>query len=251
MPPDSSTGKPLDYAERWLIDSLRVLRPSVVSYQLGVDMTAAMAQLDALRKEGVTATTTHQLVRAAARALAANPALHQLIAGTRRLRPARVDIGLSITGETFIAPVLVLEGADQKTLAELAGETARRVPEVRKADTEKLAGLRKWGWLVPFSAVRRAVMRRMFNTAAFQRQAAGTFQVSTVTVDSAATSVFVASGVLVGGRVWPRVVAIDGQPAVRQTMMLTLSGDHGVWDGRAAGRFLSAVKEELERAELP
>jgi pyruvate/2-oxoglutarate dehydrogenase complex dihydrolipoamide acyltransferase (E2) component len=30
-------------------------------------------------------------------------------------------------------------------------------------------------------------------------------------------------------------------------MTLTLSGDHGVWDGRAAARFLAAVQGELER----
>jgi pyruvate/2-oxoglutarate dehydrogenase complex dihydrolipoamide acyltransferase (E2) component len=29
-------------------------------------------------------------------------------------------------------------------------------------------------------------------------------------------------------------------------MTLTLSGDHGVWDGRAATRFVSAVKSALE-----
>jgi pyruvate/2-oxoglutarate dehydrogenase complex dihydrolipoamide acyltransferase (E2) component len=54
----------------------------------------------------------------------------------------------------------------------------------------------------------------------------------------------------VGGQVWSRVIAVDGEPAVRQTMILTLSGDHGVWDGRAAARFLSAVKAGLESAEM-
>jgi pyruvate/2-oxoglutarate dehydrogenase complex dihydrolipoamide acyltransferase (E2) component len=29
-------------------------------------------------------------------------------------------------------------------------------------------------------------------------------------------------------------------------MTLTLSGDHGVWDGRAGARFLAAVKSDLE-----
>src|SRR5688572_5245730 len=106
-------------------------------------MTRALQQLEGLRRAGTMATATHLLVRAAARALAANPLLHQVIAGSRRRRPARVDIGLSITGETFIAPVLVLEGADQKTVAELAAETARRVPEVQAADREHLRAPRR------------------------------------------------------------------------------------------------------------
>ena len=107
-------GKPLDYAELWLLDSLRVIRPSFVAYQTSVDMTAALAQLEELRRQRVMATTTHQLVRAVARALAANPAIHQMIAGGRRYRPERVDIGLSVTGETFIAPVLVIEGRQSR-----------------------------------------------------------------------------------------------------------------------------------------
>ena len=244
MPADET----LDYAERWLLDSLRVIRPSFAVYQVTVDMTGALRQLEDLRQAGVAASTTHLLVRAAARALAANPALHQVIAGSRRLRPARVDIGLSITGETFIAPVVVLEGADQKSVADLAAETARRVPGVRKADQEKLRSLRKWGRFMPFGFGRRAIMRILFGSPAFRQKSAGTFQVSTAPVEWAATSVFVASGVLVGGQVWSRVVAIDGQPQVRPVMNITLSGDHGVWDGRAAARFLATVKSELEHA---
>src|SRR5712671_4364417 len=90
----------LDYAERWLRDGLRVLRPALSVLQTTVDMTHAIRRLEDLRREGVQATSTHLLVHAAARALAANPNLHQVIAGNRRHRPARVDIGLSVTGET-------------------------------------------------------------------------------------------------------------------------------------------------------
>lgn len=244
IPADES----LDHAERWLLDSLRVLRPSFVVYQVTVDMTAALRQLEELRKGGVAASATHLLVRAAALALAANPALHQVIAGSRRVRPGRVDIGLSITGETFIAPVLVLEGANEKSIAELAAETARRVPEVRRMDQEKLRSLRRWGRLVPFGFLRRAIMRVLFASPGFRQKNAGTFQVSTAPVEWAATSIFVASGVLVGGQVWSRVVAIDGQPQVRPMMAITLSGDHSVWDGRAAARFLATVKTGLEQA---
>jgi 2-oxoacid dehydrogenases acyltransferase (catalytic domain) len=120
------------------------------------------------------------------------------------------------------------------------------VPEVQQADQRMLHALRKWGWLVPWGSVRRALLRMLFTSATYRRKVAGTFQVSTVPVDWALTSVFVAAGVLVGGQVWSRVVVVDGQPAVRQVMTCTLSGDHSVWDGRAAARFLAVVKAELE-----
>ena len=79
----------LDYAERWLRDGLHVLRPPFSALQITADMTHATRRLEELRREGVHATATHLLVQAAARALAANPRLHQLIAGTRRHRPRR------------------------------------------------------------------------------------------------------------------------------------------------------------------
>jgi pyruvate/2-oxoglutarate dehydrogenase complex dihydrolipoamide acyltransferase (E2) component len=240
------TGTTLDFAERWLLDGLRVLRPPFSALQITADMTQATRRLEELRCQGVQATSTHLLVHAAARALAANPTLHQLIAGTRRHRPSSVDIGLSVTGDTFVAPVLVVERADQKSVAEIAAEIARRAPEVREADRQMLRILKRWGWIVPFGFLRRGVLRFLFMSGAFRRKGAGTFQISTVAGDWALTSTFATSGVLIGGQIWSRVVAVDGQPAVRPVMTLTLSSDHGVWDGRAVARFLSAVKAELE-----
>jgi len=241
-----SADEPLNHAERWLLDGLRVLRPAFSVHQISVDMTNAMRRLDDLRRQGVAASSTHLLVHAAARALASNPQVHQLIAGTRRHRPRRVDIGLSVAGATFVAPVMVIESADVKTVAEIAAEIARRTPEIRQADEQMIRLLRRWGWIVPLGFLRRAVLRLLFMSGGFRRKGAGTFQVSTVPVDWALTSTFATGGVLVGGQIWSRVIAVNDQPAVRPVMTITLSADHGVWDGRAAARFLAAVKMELE-----
>jgi hypothetical protein len=111
--------------------------------------------------------------------------------------------------------------------------------------------LRRWGWMAPFGFLRRSVLRTLFTSAKFRRKGAGTFQVSTVPVDWAFTSTFATAGVLFGGQVLSRVVVVDGQPAVRPTMTLTLSGDHGVWDGRAATRFIATVKRELDSDHEP
>lgn len=230
-------------------DGLAVLRPRLTVNQTTVDMTLAQRRLEDARRQGVHATPTHLLVHAAARALAANPDLHQVVAGNRRHRPDRVDIGLSVANEIFVAPVLIIEGADRKTLEEIAAEITRRAPEVRAADQRMLQALRTWGWVVPFGFLRRALLRLCFTSPAFRRKGAGTFQVSTTPTEWAMTSIFSAAAVLVGGRISPRVVAIDGQPAVRPMMTLTLSFDHGVWDGRAAGRYLEAVKAELDQVE--
>src|SRR5687768_10356147 len=94
----------LDYAERWFRDGLSVVRPSFSVIQATVDMTHATDRLEALRRQGVHATSTHLLVHAAARALSANPRFNQIVAGNRRNRPTHVDIGLSIAGDSFVAP---------------------------------------------------------------------------------------------------------------------------------------------------
>ena len=240
------TANRLDGAELWMRDSLAVLRPAMAVHQVSVDMSHALRRLEDLRKAGVSATASHLLVHAVARALAANPDLHQIVCGTRRLRPDRVDIGLSVTGEIFVAPVLIIEAADRKTIPEIVEEVARRVPEVREADRRMLRSLRRWGRFVPSALARRTILRVLFSRPAYRRKVAGPFQISTVPVDWALTSTFLAAGVLVAGDVRSRVVVADGQPAVRPTMTLTLSGDHGVWDGRAASRFLSSVKTGLE-----
>lgn len=236
----------LDYAERWLRDGLAVLRPALSVHQIQVDMTEAGKRLESLRRGGVQANYTHLLVRAAAAALAKNRALHQIIAGSRRYRPPDVNIGLSVSGDTFVAPVMVIERANEKSLEDLVDEIARRVTEVRDADRQLLKLLRTWGWLVPFGWLRRTVLRALFTSPAFRTKGAGTFQVSTVPADWALTSTFATAGVLVGGQVSPRVIAIGGHPVVRPVMALTLSGDHAIWDGRAAARFLASVKSDLE-----
>jgi pyruvate dehydrogenase E2 component (dihydrolipoamide acetyltransferase) len=223
-----------------------VVRPSFSVIQTTVDMTHATRQLEELRQQGVQATSTHLLVHAAAHALSSNPKWHQMVAGNTRYHPPHVDIGLSITGESFVAPVLVIERAEEKSIAEIASEITTRASEVRQADQEMMRVLRRWGRLVPFGFMRRALLRMLFTSSKFRRKGVGTFQVSTVPGDWAMSSAFSTVGVLIGGQTRQRVVAIDGQPEVRPLMTLTLCGDHGVWDGRAAVRVLAAVKSELE-----
>jgi pyruvate/2-oxoglutarate dehydrogenase complex dihydrolipoamide acyltransferase (E2) component len=246
VPRDADARLKLDYAERWLRDGLAVLQPPLSVYQVSVDMSAALQRLDTLRRAGVAATTTHLLVSAAAKTLAANPQLHQIVAGTTKLRPSRVDIGLSVSGESFVAPVLIIENAGQRSIEDLVQDTAKRTPEARRRDGRMLRVLRRWGWVVPVAAIRRSLLKAAFRSPTFRRKGVGTFQVSTVPVEWAFSATFSTAGVLIGGQVAQRVAVVDGAPAVRPMMALTLSADHGVWDGRSAAMFMVGVKDLLE-----
>ena len=235
-----------DYAELWLKDSLLVLRAPVSSAQISVDMSESLRHLESLRRAGVPATTTHLLVAAGARALAAQA---DLLARIRSRGAATgVSVGLSVSGETFLAPVMVIDDADSKTIAQLVEEIRLRVPHVQTQDRAFRESLRRWGWMVPFSFLRKALLSFWFGRGSVRRALAGDLQVSTVPTESAETTTMVATGVLIAGRVRSLPVAVDGQTVVRPMMTLTFSSDHRTWDGRAVGRFLSAVQQALETA---
>lgn len=55
--------------------------------------------------------------------------------------------------------------------------------------------------------------------------------------------------ILGAGRARDQVLAVDGQPAVRRVLPLSLSFDHRVVTGGEAARFLMAVRADLERAD--
>ncbi|MEA2639657.1 MAG: hypothetical protein QOF51_1051 [Chloroflexota bacterium] len=54
------------------------------------------------------------------------------------------------------------------------------------------------------------------------------------------------AAILAVGRIADRVVAVDGQPAVRPTMILTLSADHRAIDGARAAQFLAELAGLVE-----
>ena len=58
------------------------------------------------------------------------------------------------------------------------------------------------------------------------------------------------AAVLAVGRIADRVVAVNGQPAVRPMMTITLSSDHRVVDGAQAAAFLNDLAAALEQPTL-
>lgn len=241
-----------DYADRWLSDSFRVLQenpPGFLVY-IHVEMTRVRALIEQYRQAGVKVSYSAVLVRAAGLALARNPELHVLLAGSRRLRPAKVDVGLSVANEAAAAPVMQIKDVPGKPLPQLAAEIEKRAPEVRAEDSRTLAKLRRWGWLLPTAWLRRWVLRRLFSSLRFKKLF-GSLQITILpSVDMVSSGVNGTTAVLSMGRVSERVVVRDGQPAVRLMATLSCSGDHKLWDGQRVGRFLAEIVRIFESGEL-
>jgi pyruvate dehydrogenase E2 component (dihydrolipoamide acetyltransferase) len=54
------------------------------------------------------------------------------------------------------------------------------------------------------------------------------------------------AAILAVGRIAERVIAVEGKPAVRPTIILTLSCDHRVVDGARGAKFLDELSNLIE-----
>lgn len=214
-------------------------------------MSACQSAIEASRQESVKVTYTHAFVRAAALALADDEDLHQLVVGSRRWVPGRVDIGLSVSADSFVSPVVVVEDVSNKTLSQVANEITENIPQVRAEHEEFLAGSRRWGWLAPFAWLRRAILRRLVSRFSFIQSANGTFQVSCLNdVDQFVPFLFSTTAILGTGQVRDRAVVVNGEVVIRPTVYISCCADHRVWDGRRGARFINRVKSILEAGNL-
>jgi len=132
---------------------------------------------------------------------------------------ADINIGLAVAIDDGLV-VPVIHRADTLRLAELA---ARREDVVSRAQAGKLrpADIQGGGFTISNLG--------MYGVDAFN---------AIVNPPQAA--------ILAVGRIADRVVALNGQPAVQPTMMLTLSCDHRALDGARGAQFLGALAELIE-----
>ncbi len=165
-------------------------------------------------------THTDFLIAIVARVLAAHPKMNASWTGSAiRLNPA-VNISLAVAvPEGVIGAVIPNAGA--LGIAEIA------------AQRKDLAERAKSGHLRPADV------------------AGGTFTISNLgmyAVDAFSAIITPPqAAVLAVGRIADRVVAINGQPAVRAMMTITLSSDHRIVDGAQAAAFLNDLAAALEK----
>lgn len=164
------------------------------------------------RERGVKVTHTDLLVALTARVLKRHPKLNASWTGTAIQLNPQVNISVAMAVPDGVVGA-VIPNADQAGVADIALQ--------RRDLTERARS----GRLRPADV------------------AAGTFTLTNLGMyDVDAFSAIIAppqAASLAVGRIAERVTAVNGQPAVRPMMTLTLSGDHRVIDGAQAAVFLN------------
>ncbi len=187
-----------------------------------VDAGQLLSWRDLLAADGEGAakvTFTDLLTKLAALSLAAHPRLNSFWQDGAILTNPDVNVGLAVAVEEGLL-VPVVHNADRLRVEEIA---------VRRAD---LVARASQGALQPNDF------------------AGGTFTISNLGMFGVdAFNAIVnppQAAILAVGRIADRVVAVDGQPAVRPMMTLTLSCDHRAVDGVRAAQFLDALVGLIE-----
>ncbi|HJU43439.1 MAG TPA: 2-oxo acid dehydrogenase subunit E2 [Vicinamibacterales bacterium] len=251
MPDSFRRLRPYEAFERDVIASLT--RPTVVG-EFWVDLDALEQHLDAQRAAmTVGLTFTHYFVKAAALAVRDVPELRRIYGRWRVLEPSHVDVGISVEApETMLAPVVIIEQADSKTLAEIARDLRSRARRARVESRRFQALANRYLRLLPFPPIRRALIRTVLANVRWRRRAVGSIQISTLDhfgIDSAHVPL-AAELLLVAGAV-ERQARIEGRDkiVIRTGAQFTLHGTHAKVNGRTAGAFIERFRNLLAAPE--
>jgi len=173
----------------------------------------------ASKQTGARITYTDLLVKLVAAALSRHPGVNASWKDGAIVRNADINIGLAVAIDAGLV-VPIIHRADTLSLADIA---ARREDMVSRGQAGKLrpADIQGGGFTISNLG--------MYGVDAFN---------AIVNPPQAA--------ILAVGRIADRVVALNGQPAVQPTMMLTLSCDHRALDGAHGAQFLGALADLIE-----
>lgn len=171
------------------------------------------------RRSGVKPTYTDLLVKLIGVALRAHPRLNAAWTDGKIEAHDEIRVGMAVATEDGLV-VPVIRNADRASVSEIA---VTRRDLVERAQNRKLRPADISGGTFTLTNL------GMYNVDAFQ---------AIVNAPQAA--------ILAVGRIADRVVPVNGQPAIRPMMILTLSCDHRVVDGARAAQFLDDLANSVE-----
>jgi pyruvate dehydrogenase E2 component (dihydrolipoamide acetyltransferase) len=189
--------------------------------EVDVEMAAVAAARERCKADGAFVPSFNDaVIKASALALVEAPEVNASFAEEGFEYHDRINIGVAVAAERALV-VPTITDADRKSLEEIGRESRALSEKVRSGTIQahELAGQTFTVSNLGMLGVRR------FTAVISAPQAA----------------------ILAVGRIEDRVVPVDGRPAVRPLMTVSLSSDHRVVYGADAARFLTAFRDALER----
>ena len=242
--------------------------PTIYGF-IDLDMTRALARIEALREEGTRVTVTHLIARACALAISRLPDLNSMPRLGRAWEREDIDIFVQVAlpsedglGQTDLSGVKIRQ-ADTKPIAEFTREFRELAERTRAGRDEEYKRSKK-----SINHTPRIVMGLMLKLIRFlqfelnwnlrwmgiARDPFGSALVSSVGmlgVDSALAPLFPIGGppiVLCVGKVKPQpVVDEDGQIVARPILRLGGSFDHRVFDGYHLATLGTSLRTLIEQ----
>jgi pyruvate dehydrogenase E2 component (dihydrolipoamide acetyltransferase) len=219
LPPQSL---PVTTMRKVIAQRLTEVKPGVPHFYLNVDieMDQALKLREEAKAQDLKVSVNDIIVKAVAVAVRRFPRVNQVFAGDVIHQLQNVDVGIAVAIEDgLITPIV--KDADQKGLAEIAGEVRELADRAKK---KALKPDEYTGGSITVSNL------GMFGVDSF---------IAVINPPQAS--------ILAVGKVEPKVVVRDGQMVIRQMMSMTFSGDHRVVDGAVGAQFLKIVRDLLEQ----
>jgi pyruvate dehydrogenase E2 component (dihydrolipoamide acetyltransferase) len=189
----------------------------------GLNAVREVKAAEADRTAGIKVTHTDLLVSFCATALSKHPRMNASWTGDAIKTNPAINVALAMAVDNAVVTAVV-HHADKLSIAEIA---ARRRELTERSRASKLQPADITG-------------------ATFTISNLGMYHIDRFT----AIIVPPQAGILAVGAIADRVVAVDGKPAVRPMMTLTLSCDHRVVDGARGAEFLNDVVEGIQTATI-
>ena len=188
-----------------------------------VDMERASEARDALNKQlgdqGGKVSFNDIIIKATAHALTKHPACNAWFQEDHIRYWHEVHIGMAVAVEDgLITPVI--RNAELKSLADIGREAKELAERARN----------------------RRLQPNEYTGATFSVSNLGMFDIDQFTAVINPPE----AGIIAVGSIVQKAVVVDGQPAVRRRMRITMSCDHRVIDGATGAAFLKTLKQMLE-----
>jgi pyruvate/2-oxoglutarate dehydrogenase complex dihydrolipoamide acyltransferase (E2) component len=241
------------YSQRVLMDVLDAARrPDSYAVML-LDMSAAEAFRDEYRKKhGVSLSTVHLIVKTLALTIEKEPWLNYMVDGYKIIKPATIDIGVSVVAQESIAPVVVIQEANRKSLKEISEELKQKAAEAMAKEKENMETLNRIGRWLPFNFVRRPIVRFLAKQYRIRRMTIGTAQVTSIGLRDLAFHLpsHIGTTVLASiGGVAPRPVAVGDCVEVRPTLYIVFQIDQRVMRAVEAVKLFRHFRRLIEHPE--